>query len=50
MLEPLTISLELENLLNDKYERTQGEFVTRGYKTGITGSLSLKWRFDGFDQ
>jgi len=50
LLEPLTVSLELENLLNDEYERTQGEFVTRGYKTGITGSLSLKWRFDGFDQ
>lgn len=45
-LQPLTVSLELENLLNDAYERTQGEFITRTYKTGITGSLSLKWRFE----
>ena len=45
-MEPLTVSLELENLLNDAYERTQGEFITRTYKTGATGSLSLKWRFE----
>jgi hypothetical protein len=45
-LEPLTVSLELENLLNDVYERTQGEFVTRTYKTGATASLSFKWRLD----
>ena len=48
VLEPLTISLEVENLLNDAYERSQGEFITRSYKTGVTGSLSLKWRFDSF--
>ena len=45
-MEPLTVSLELENLLNEAYERTQGEFITRTYKTGVTGSLSLKWRFE----
>ena len=46
VLEPLTISMELENLLNEAYERTQGDFITRTYKTGVTGSLSLKWRFE----
>ncbi len=50
MLEPLTVSLELENLLNDAYERSQGEFVTRRYKSGVTGLLSVKWRFDGFSE
>jgi hypothetical protein len=45
-LDPLTVSLELENLLDDEYARTQGPFFTRSYTTGITGSLSFKWRFD----
>ena len=47
-LQPLTVSFEVENLLNDAYERTQGDFITRTYKTGVSGSLSMKWRFDGF--
>ncbi|MEX2489283.1 MAG: TonB-dependent receptor, partial [Pseudomonadales bacterium] len=45
-IDPLTISLELENLLNDSYQRSQEEFFTRAYKTGITGKLGLSWRFD----
>jgi outer membrane receptor protein involved in Fe transport len=48
ILEPMTISLEIENLLDDEYERTQGDFVIRTYKTGITGKLGLKYRFDSF--
>lgn len=44
-MEPLTLSLELENLLNDEFERTQGGITTRSYQSGVTGSLSAKWRF-----
>jgi outer membrane receptor protein involved in Fe transport len=48
MLEPLTVSLEVENLLNDAYEQSQGDIITRSYKTGISGLLGIKWRFDDF--
>jgi hypothetical protein len=46
LLEPLTVSLEVENLLNDSYERTQGDVITRTYKTGVSALLGIKWRFD----
>ena len=46
MLEPLTVSLEVENLLNDAYERSTGDIITRTYKTGISALLGIKWRFD----
>ncbi|MEX2367059.1 MAG: TonB-dependent receptor, partial [Pseudohongiellaceae bacterium] len=47
-ITPLTVSLELNNLLNDAFQRTQGEFTIRDYKTGVTGKLGLSWRFDLF--
>ena len=47
-LDPLTLSLELDNLLNESYERSQGDFIIRDYKTGVTGKLSVSWRFDIF--
>lgn len=46
IIDPLTMSLELENVVNDAYQRSQGRFLTRDWKTGVTGSFSLKWRFD----
>lgn len=45
-LDALTVSLELENLLNDEIKRKQAGILTRNLTTGVTGSLSLKWRFD----
>jgi hypothetical protein len=46
VIEPLTFSLELENVVNDAFQRKQGSILTRSYKDGVTGALSLKWRFD----
>lgn len=48
VLEPMTISLEVENLLDDSYDRTQGDFTVRSYQTGVTAKLGLKYRFDPF--
>jgi outer membrane receptor protein involved in Fe transport len=45
-LDRLTVSLELENALDDAYRRTRGGIVTRDYTSGITLGLSAKWRFD----
>jgi len=45
-LDGLTVSLQLDNLLNDQFRRKQAGILTRDLTTGVTGSLSLKWRFD----
>jgi len=45
-LDAATVSLELENLLNDEFQRSQGPFLTRNLKAGITASLGVQWRFD----
>ena len=45
-LDPLTVSLELQNVLNDEFQRKQGPILTRDLTRGVTGSLSIKWRFD----
>ncbi len=46
VIDPLTISLSLQNLVDDAFQRRQGSVLTRDFKTGVTGSLSFKWRFD----
>ncbi len=46
VLDPLTLGLEMENVLNDAYQRKQGDFLTRDWKNGVTAKFSAKWRFD----
>ena len=46
VIDPLTISLRLQNLVDDAFQRRRGNILTRDFNTGVTGSLSVKYRFD----
>lgn len=42
---PLSAKFAAENLLNDGYRRTQGEFVETRYRTGLKFSFGLSYSF-----
>lgn len=42
---PINLKLAAENVLNDNYEYTQGNGITRDYKTGVKFSLGLSYNY-----
>lgn len=42
---PLNLKLAVENILNDDYRRTQGEFLERRYRSGVRFGLGLSYSF-----